>query len=118
MSMCSFDVDVLVPATVTAGTFPNTTSELFRSGAPVANLQISTDAPGWYHPGRSACARLGPTVLAQFGELHPRIARAMEADGPIAAFEVFLDNEPPVRKKAGAAKPLLALSAFQHLAAQ
>lgn len=86
---------------------------LDAAGAPVANLQISADAPGWYHPGRSACARLGPTVLAQFGELHPRIARAMEADGPIAAFEVFLDNIPPARKKAGAAKPLLALSAFQ-----
>ena len=86
---------------------------LEAAGAPVANLQISTDAPGWYHPGRSACARLGPKVLAQFGELHPRIARAMEADGPIVAFEVFLDNVPPARKKAGAAKPLLTLSAFQ-----
>ena len=86
---------------------------LEAAGAPVANLQISTDAPGWYHPGRSACARLGPTILAQFGELHPRIARAMEADGPVAAFEVFLDNVPPSRKKSGAAKPLLTLSAFQ-----
>ena len=86
---------------------------LEAAGAPVANLQISNDAPDWYHPGRSACARLGPTILAQFGELHPRIASALEADGPIAAFEVFLENGPPARKKAGAAKPLLTLSAFQ-----
>jgi phenylalanyl-tRNA synthetase beta chain len=86
---------------------------LEAAGAPVSNLQISDDAPGWYHPGRSACARLGPTVLAQFGELHPRVATALEANGPIAAFEVFLDNVPPARKKSGAAKPLLVLSAFQ-----
>jgi phenylalanyl-tRNA synthetase beta chain len=37
----------------------------------------------------------------------------MEAEGPIAAFEVFLDNVPPARKKAGTAKPLLTLSPFQ-----
>ena len=86
---------------------------LEASGAPVGNLQISADAPDWYHPGRSACARLGPTILARFGELHPRILRAMEVEGPIAAFEVFLDNVPPARKKAGTAKPLLTLSPFQ-----
>ena len=86
---------------------------LEAAGAPVGNLQISAEAPAWYHPGRSACARLGPTILARFGELHPRILRAMEAEGPIAAFEVFLDNVPPARKKAGTAKPLLTLSPFQ-----
>ncbi|MCP4250734.1 MAG: hypothetical protein GY778_27160, partial [bacterium] len=35
--MCSFDVDVLVPGTATAGTFPNTTSDLFQSGLKVAD---------------------------------------------------------------------------------
>ena len=86
---------------------------LEAAGAPVANLQISADAPDWYHPGRSACARLGPNILARFGELHPRISRAMEAEGPITAFEILLDNVPPARRKAGTAKPLLTLSPFQ-----
>ena len=45
-------------------------------GAPVENLQVSTDAPGWYHPGRSGQLRLGPKVLAAFGEVHPRVLRA------------------------------------------
>ncbi len=45
MSMCTFDVDVLVPASATAGTFPNTTSDLLASGLKVsdpatANLMI------------------------------------------------------------------------------
>ena len=86
---------------------------LEAAGAPTQNLQIATDAPGWYHPGRSACFRLGPKVLAWFGELHPRLARALDADGPIGAFEIFLDAVPPVRGKTGAAKPLLTLSPFQ-----
>ena len=34
--MCSFDVEVLVPANATAGTFPNVTSELFQAGLEVA----------------------------------------------------------------------------------
>ncbi|HEX6985388.1 MAG TPA: hypothetical protein VF170_08420, partial [Planctomycetaceae bacterium] len=36
-----------------------------------------------------------------------------DAGGPLAAFEIFLDALPPVRRKPGAAKPLLALSPFQ-----
>ncbi|NKB18985.1 MAG: phenylalanine--tRNA ligase subunit beta [Alphaproteobacteria bacterium] len=82
-------------------------------GAPVDNLQVSIDAPGWYHPGRSGCLRLGPNILAQFGELHPRVAAAMDIDGPISVFEVFIDNIPPRKSKGGASKPLLTLSAFQ-----
>ncbi|MEM7584608.1 MAG: hypothetical protein AAF560_14555, partial [Acidobacteriota bacterium] len=34
---CSFDVDVLVPVSATAGTFPNTTSDLFRAGLVVSD---------------------------------------------------------------------------------
>ncbi len=88
-------------------------ASLEAAGAPVQGLQVGADAPGWYHPGRSASLRLGPKVLAWFGELHPRIARDMDVDGPVAAFEIFLDNIPEARKKAGSAKPLLTLSAFQ-----
>ena len=82
-------------------------------GAPVANIQVSADAPDWYHPGRSGCLRLGPNVLAQFGELHPRVAAAMGVDGPISVFEIFIDKIPPRKSKGGAAKPLLTLSSFQ-----
>jgi len=82
-------------------------------GAPVANIQVSADAPDWYHPGRSGCLRLGPKVLAQFGELHPRVAAAMGVDGPISVFEIFIDKIPPRKSKGGAAKPLLTLSSFQ-----
>ncbi|HIC80336.1 MAG TPA: phenylalanine--tRNA ligase subunit beta, partial [Kiloniellaceae bacterium] len=80
--------------------------------APVANLQVTRDAPVWYHPGRSGVLRLGPNLLAQFGELHPRVLKALDLKGPAVAFEVFLDRIPLPR--AGRQKPsLLKLSAFQ-----
>ncbi len=55
-------------------------------GAPVDNLQVSADAPGWYHPGRSGALRLGPTVIAWFGEIHPRVLRRLDVMGPAVAF--------------------------------
>ena len=89
---------------------------LAAAGAPVENLQTTTDAASWYHPGRSGALRLGPTVLAQFGELHPAVLGALDHKGPIAAFEVFLDAVPLPRAKAGHARAPLALSALQAVA--
>jgi phenylalanyl-tRNA synthetase beta chain len=81
-------------------------------GVPVDNLQILAEAPGYYHPGRSAVLRLGPTVLGQFGELHPRVLKALDLKGPAVGFEVFLDRLPVARSK-GTARPLLNASPFQ-----
>ena len=45
-------------------------------GAAADKAQTTADAPAWFHPGRSGVLRLGPNVLAVFGELHPaRLAR-------------------------------------------
>ena len=89
---------------------------LTAAGAPVGNCQVTTDAPDWYHPGRSGCLRLGPNVLAVFGEIHPAVLAEMDAPSPVAAFEVFLDNVPqPKSAKKATAKPLLKLSPFQPL---
>ena len=83
-------------------------------GAPVDNLQVLPEAPGHYHPGRSAVLRLGPTILAQFGELHPDVLKACDVKGPAVGFEVFLDRIPLPRSK-GPARPLLDASPFQPL---
>lgn len=79
---------------------------------PADNAQISTDAPNYYHPGRSGCLRLGKNVMAYFGEIHPAIVEKMGLRGPLVAFEVFLDTIPAGKKK-GTALPLVKLSAFQ-----
>jgi phenylalanyl-tRNA synthetase beta chain len=81
-------------------------------GAPVENLQATADAPGWYHPGQSAQLRLGPSALARFGALHPRVLRALDVKGPAVAFEVMLDAVPQPRGK-GTHRPLLRASPFQ-----
>ena len=73
-------------------------------GVAAESLSVTTDAPGWYHPGRSGVVRQGPKlVLATFGELHPSVLSGLDLVGPAAAFEVFLDRvpEPKRRKKAG-----------------
>ncbi|MFA5593189.1 MAG: phenylalanine--tRNA ligase subunit beta [Micavibrio sp.] len=84
---------------------------LEAAGAPVANLQVSRDAPDYYHPGRSGSLRLGKDVLACFGEIHPAVLEDMGAKGPVAAFEVFLNAIPALKKKG--AKANLVLSPFQ-----
>ena len=83
-------------------------------GAPVDNLQVLSEAPGYYHPGRSAVLRLGPTILAQFGELHPNVLKACDLKGPAVGFEVFLERLPMPRSK-GSGRPLLDASPFQPL---
>ena len=85
-------------------------------GAPVAQLHTADEAPSWYHPGRSGALSLGPkTVLAVFGELHPRVLRRMGVRGPVVGFEVFLDLLPKRGARRGAAKSPLKLAAFQPI---
>lgn len=90
---------------------------LAACGAPVANLQISTDAPAWFHPGRSGTFRLGPNVIGHFGELHPSVLESLDAAGdgksPLVGFEVLLERIPEPKAKATRVKPLLELIPFQ-----
>ena len=83
-------------------------------GAPVDRLTVETGAPGWYHPGRSGVIKLGPkTVLGHFGEFHPDALDILDADGPLAGFEVFVDAVPEAKAKPTRTKPRLDLSPFQ-----
>ncbi|MFT8244317.1 phenylalanine--tRNA ligase subunit beta [Roseomonas sp. BN140053] len=80
-------------------------------GAPLAGVTVTADAPGYYHPGRSGVLRQGPKlVLAQFGEIHPRVLAALDIAGPVVACEVFLDAIAEPKRKRKAAPEL---SAFQ-----
>lgn len=85
-------------------------------GFPAANAQVTRDAPEYFHPGRSGTLRLGKNVLAHFGDLHPSVLQQADFKDAACGFEVFLDNIPVPKKKAGAAKPLLKLAALQPLA--
>ncbi len=77
-------------------------SAMAAIGVPLDGLLLTQDAPGFYHPGRSATVRQGPkTVLGRFGELHPRVLAALDLAGPVAVFELDLDavGDPKRRRR-------------------
>jgi len=88
---------------------------LTACGAPVASLQMTTDAPASYHPGRSGALRLGPTLLALFGELHPALLQAYGIKGPVVGCEIFFGSIPQSRTTS-TARTLLVLDALQSVA--
>jgi phenylalanyl-tRNA synthetase beta chain len=87
---------------------------LTAAGAPASALQVVAGGPAWFHPGRSGTIQIGPqNVLGHFGELHPKALAALDAEGPLVAFEVILERIPEPRAKPTRAKPPLELAAFQ-----
>ncbi len=92
---------------------------LEAAGAQVRSLQTTADAPKWFHPGRSGVLRLGPkNILAEFGEIHPRILKEMDIDVPVFGFEIALDNIPAGKAGKGKitkTKPALESSQFLPL---
>ena len=77
------------------------------------SLQVVAEAPAWYHPGRSGSLKLGPKVVAWFGEIHPRVLSALDVKGPVVGFELFLDAIPLPKVKPTKAKASLKVSPFQ-----
>jgi phenylalanyl-tRNA synthetase beta chain len=85
------------------------------TGAPMS-APITQGAPGWYHPGRSGTIAMGPKVIAQFGEIHPKVLAAFDIKVPVAGFEIFLDAIPDAKTKGTSkATPLFAPSPFQAI---
>ncbi len=83
-------------------------------GAPVEKFQIVAGAPGWFHPGRSGTIQLGPqTVIGWFGEFHPATLEALDVAGPLAGFELILDQLPAPRARPTRTKPPLEAQPFQ-----
>jgi phenylalanyl-tRNA synthetase beta chain len=87
---------------------------LTAAGAPAQALQIVPGGPAWFHPGRSGTIQIGPqNVIGHFGEVHPRMLEALDAEGPLMAFEAILEKIPEPKAKPTRAKPVLELSPFQ-----
>ena len=84
-------------------------------GAPVEKLMIDRAVSPWMHPGRAARLKLGPkTVLAEFGELHPKALRQMDVKGPAVAAVVYLKAAPAAKAKTKA-RAALALHDLQSV---
>ncbi len=81
-------------------------------GAP-AKAMIQRNAPTWWHPGRSGRISLGPkNILAAYGEVHPKVLKAMDVKGPAVAFTVFPERVPFPKSKS-ATRPALVLNDLQ-----
>tara|TARA_R110002124_G_scaffold13056_2_gene60716 strand:- start:1942 stop:4335 length:2394 start_codon:yes stop_codon:yes gene_type:complete len=81
-------------------------------GAP-ARAQILRGTAEWWHPGRSGRICLGPKkTLAVFGEIHPKVLRAMDVKGPAVGFTIW-PGEVPMPKAGGTARAPLVLSDLQ-----
>ena len=88
---------------------------LDEMGAPGLQVVQGQNSP-WWHPGRSARLQLGPkTVVAEFGELHPRVLKDLDAEGPMLAFELDLGAIPEPKRKATKTKAALSLSPLMPL---
>jgi len=71
-------------------------------GAP-EKVQILRGADEWWHPGRHGRICLGPKkTLGIFGELHPKILRALDVKGPVVAFCIWPDEVPAPRARTSA----------------
>ncbi|MCW3782769.1 phenylalanine--tRNA ligase subunit beta [Defluviimonas salinarum] len=80
-------------------------------GAP-ARMQVSRKVAGWWHPGRAGVMGLGPNALCAFGEVHPKVLKAMGVKGPAVAFTVFVEKVPFPKAKS-ATRAALGISDLQ-----
>jgi len=86
---------------------------LAAAGVDAGALQLAREAPRHFHPGRSAVLKLGRTVVAHFGELHPELATLFDWRERVVGFELFLDRLPTVKRRRTRARPMLQTSPFQ-----
>ncbi|WP_089901168.1 phenylalanine--tRNA ligase subunit beta [Loktanella fryxellensis] len=85
---------------------------LTAMGAP-GKVQIQRGDAGWWHPGRHGRICLGPkVVMGVFGEVHPRILKALDVKGPVVAYTLFPDAIPQPRNRT-TTRPALAVTDLQ-----
>ncbi|MEL7149239.1 MAG: phenylalanine--tRNA ligase subunit beta [Pseudomonadota bacterium] len=81
-------------------------------GAP-ARMQFARPAKAWWHPGRSARMTLGPKItLAAFGEIHPKVLKALDVKGPAVGFAVHI-GAVPQPKNVSSTRAALTISDLQ-----
>jgi phenylalanyl-tRNA synthetase beta chain len=86
---------------------------LEAAGVSPTSLQLEREAPAHFHPGRSGVFKLGRTVVAVFGELHPKLQKLFAWTERVVGFEVFLDRLPRPKLQKTRARPMLQASAYQ-----
>ena len=81
---------------------------------PVSRLKIYSEAPDYFHPGRSALFKLGNLIIASFGQINPVFLDTKDKKTEFFAFEIYLDNIPSPKRKV-LSKSLLKANNLQSL---
>jgi phenylalanyl-tRNA synthetase beta chain len=85
-------------------------------GIATSGLQVVPGGPAWFHPGRCGTLQFGPKgVIGHFGELHPSVLEALDAEGPHVAMEIILDALPPAKVRPTKIRPALDLPTLMPL---
>jgi phenylalanyl-tRNA synthetase beta chain len=85
-------------------------------GVPTGGLQVVAGGPDWLHPGRSGTLQFGPrNPVGVFGELHPRVLKALDIKAPVVVCEITLDALPLPKHRPTKMKPAANLPDFQPL---
>ena len=81
-------------------------------GVPKNSIKIFQEAPGYFHPGRSAVFKIGQNIIANFGEIHPEIGDTFGLKKSAIGFEIFYEDIPlPKRNKTS--RPMLKIFNLQ-----
>ena len=97
---------------------PSTPKPMFsrffrRSALPPAVCSSLPAGPPGFTRGARATIQFGPkNVIGAFGEIHPRTLEAIGAEGPVAGFELLLDDIPAPKLRLTRNKPKLELPEF------
>ena len=83
-------------------------------GANINSIQTYENTSGYFHPGRSAVLKIGQKLIANLGEIHPRISDFYGFEKSILAFEIFYENI-PMPKKVKVSRPMLKISPLQSV---
>ena len=83
-------------------------------GVNINSLQTYENTPSYFHPGRSAVLKIGQKLIANIGEIHPRITDFYGFEKSILAFEIFYENI-PMPKKVKVSRPMLKMSPLQSV---
>lgn len=81
---------------------------------PTSNLKIYSDAPNYFHPGKSGVVKLGNVIIANLGEISPITLNKLNFKKKCFCLEIFLDNLPRP-KKSNLNRPLLKKNIFQSV---
>jgi phenylalanyl-tRNA synthetase beta chain len=85
---------------------------LSHMGLDIEKCKTEPTSSQYYHPTRSANFILGKSIIATFGQIHPKVLKHFDIDQALVAFEINFANVPLSKPKFGK-KEELVVSDFQ-----